>query len=284
MLGLAVLAVGLQWLSDRLQSIRVDRATGARWPIAICGALIAIESFAVPIPVNGNSTDYSRPGLAPLPDAATRSAPPVYDFIASLPSDSVLVELPLGEPAFDVRYMFYSTRTGGRSSTATPAARRRRTNSSTWRFRISSRVRIARGTSSTQPTHARDRARCVLRRATGQPREAVAAVATARRDRGVRSGSRLPVAGSLVPERPRRHEGTARFQVYTGQSDKPHRPTTATDTDHASDPSPSSRRARLAQAAGPLPPPARPRRRAEAARRRSTTARSSTSRRTTTSA
>jgi len=31
-------------------------------------------------------------------------------FVASLPASSAIVELPLGEPAFDVRYMFYSTR------------------------------------------------------------------------------------------------------------------------------------------------------------------------------
>ena len=35
--------------------------------------------------------------------------PPVYRFVASLPSTTAIVELPLGEPAFDVRYMFYST-------------------------------------------------------------------------------------------------------------------------------------------------------------------------------
>jgi len=34
----------------------------------------------------------------------------LYRFVAQLPPSTVLVELPLGEPAFDVRYMFYSTR------------------------------------------------------------------------------------------------------------------------------------------------------------------------------
>jgi hypothetical protein len=37
------------------------------------------------------------------------SAPAVYRFLSTLPDSSVVVELPLGEPAFDVRYMFYST-------------------------------------------------------------------------------------------------------------------------------------------------------------------------------
>ncbi|HEV3058117.1 MAG TPA: hypothetical protein VGY48_07700 [Vicinamibacterales bacterium] len=71
--------------------------------------LIFSESFAAPIPINQNSADYKRPGLAPLP-VLDPAAPPVYDFIASLPGAASIVELPLGEPAFDVRYMFYSTR------------------------------------------------------------------------------------------------------------------------------------------------------------------------------
>jgi hypothetical protein len=74
-------------------------------------AVIAVEFLAVPLPMNGNSTTYERPGLAPLPDTVDTGAgaPPVYRFIASLPSSAAIVELPLGEPAFDIRYMFYST-------------------------------------------------------------------------------------------------------------------------------------------------------------------------------
>jgi hypothetical protein len=111
MLELAILAaLGLQWLSDRARSIHVlDRSGGPLWPSAICGALIALESFAAPIPVDANSTGYTRAGLAALPTLRI-DAPPVYTFIASLPSGSAIVELPLGEPAFDVRYMYYSTR------------------------------------------------------------------------------------------------------------------------------------------------------------------------------
>src|SRR5581483_4187816 len=74
----------------------------------VAGVLIAIESFAAPIPINQHSSGYERPGLAPLADLERR-APDVYWYIASLPADAVVAELPLGEPAFDVRYMFYST-------------------------------------------------------------------------------------------------------------------------------------------------------------------------------
>ena len=76
------------------------------------GALILLEAIAVPIPLNQNSTQYSQPGLAPLPSsiALGSTAPEVYRFVTTLPASAVLLEQPLGEPAFDIRYMFYSTR------------------------------------------------------------------------------------------------------------------------------------------------------------------------------
>jgi hypothetical protein len=96
----ALAALGLDSLS---------RGTPRTLLCTMTGLLIFAESFAAPIPMNQNSADYKRPGLAPLP-VLDPAAPPVYDFIASLPRTASLVELPLGEPAFDVRYMFYSTR------------------------------------------------------------------------------------------------------------------------------------------------------------------------------
>jgi hypothetical protein len=50
-----------------------------------------------------------NPAPRPLFVAAGDDPPPVYGFIAQLPPSSVVIELPLGEPAFDVRYMWYST-------------------------------------------------------------------------------------------------------------------------------------------------------------------------------
>jgi len=78
---------------------------------AVAGALILLEALAAPIPINQNSTGYTQSGLAPLPAslAVGSAAPEVYRFAAQLPASAVLIELPLGEPAFDVRYMFYST-------------------------------------------------------------------------------------------------------------------------------------------------------------------------------
>ena len=103
--GLAVLAgCGVAALGRRVRnrSARVIAVTAA--------VLIAAESFAVPLPIDQNDTTYGHTGLAPLPPhiGTGESAPPVYRFIAALPPESVILELPLGEPAFDARYMFYA--------------------------------------------------------------------------------------------------------------------------------------------------------------------------------
>jgi hypothetical protein len=101
-LGLAALAA--------LGAAALDRR-GRRALVVVAGALIVVEAVAIPIPMNENSTKYGQTGLAPLPPRIERggAAPSVYRFIAQLPDDSVIIELPLGEPAFDIRYMFYST-------------------------------------------------------------------------------------------------------------------------------------------------------------------------------
>jgi len=101
-LGLAALAaLGVAALNHRDQM----RAS------LIAASLILIEALAVPIPINQTSADYKQRGLAPLPGSVAigSEAPPVYRYAAQLPDSAVLIELPLGEPAFDIRYMFYST-------------------------------------------------------------------------------------------------------------------------------------------------------------------------------
>ena len=101
-LGLAVLgSLGLAAIDRRRR----------RYASLLAGALIVFEAIAIPIPINQNSADYTQPGLATLPPfvAIGGDAPAVYGFIAQLPPSSVVIELPLGEPAFDVRYMWYST-------------------------------------------------------------------------------------------------------------------------------------------------------------------------------
>jgi hypothetical protein len=101
-LGLAALAALGIGAIDRRHRVRISVAAGT---------LILLEAMAVPIPINQNSTQYAQAGLAPLPASIdVGSTPEVYQFVTRLPASAVLIEFPLGEPAFDVRYMFYSTR------------------------------------------------------------------------------------------------------------------------------------------------------------------------------
>ena len=94
--------------------VRYPRAR-RRWrpqcAIVLVAAMIVAEAWIVPLPVNDNWTTYRQAGLAPLPgtlvlDATGRD---LYRAVANLPATAAVAELPLGEPAFDVRYMFYST-------------------------------------------------------------------------------------------------------------------------------------------------------------------------------
>ncbi len=104
--GLAVLA------AFGIAALERTNHRRARWQAAAAGTLILFESLAVPIPINQNIPHYMEPGLAALPGSIDIGAglPDVYRFVAQLPPNTVIMELPIGEPAFDVRYMFYSIR------------------------------------------------------------------------------------------------------------------------------------------------------------------------------
>jgi len=81
----------------------------ARLLAAAATVLICAESFAAPLPINQNDTAYRRHDFAPLPGRVEPGlTDPVYRFIAAQPSNQAVVELPIGEPAFDVRYMFHA--------------------------------------------------------------------------------------------------------------------------------------------------------------------------------
>ncbi len=79
--------------------------------VAVAAALMTAEAWASPIPINVTSAEYTQSGLAPLPDhlPARAEMPPVYRFVATLPPSSALIELPFGEVAFEIRYMYFST-------------------------------------------------------------------------------------------------------------------------------------------------------------------------------
>jgi len=89
----------------------IGRRRGGSAVITLAAVFIIAESWAAPIELNVNSTEYKQAGLAPLPGRLPAAAdiPPVYRFVQQLPASSALIELPFGEVAFETRYMFYST-------------------------------------------------------------------------------------------------------------------------------------------------------------------------------
>jgi hypothetical protein len=105
-----IVALGLAALAGYGAAGVVRRRYG-RLVVALATVFMVVESWAVPIPVNANSTEYKQSGLIPLPATLSVAAdtPPVYRFVSTLPASTALLELPFGEIAFETRYMFYST-------------------------------------------------------------------------------------------------------------------------------------------------------------------------------
>jgi hypothetical protein len=81
---------------------------GAMVALAV-GAFAVIEAFAAPIVVNGTVAE-GRYVTLPARVYTGEQVPAVYRFLKSLPAPgTVLVEFPLGEWAYELRYVFYST-------------------------------------------------------------------------------------------------------------------------------------------------------------------------------
>jgi hypothetical protein len=81
-----------------------------RWgrvALALAGAFFFVEATHLPYVVNGMSPS-ARFNLPEARLYRPARAPGVYKEAALLPPDSVLVELPLGYPDFDLRAMYYS--------------------------------------------------------------------------------------------------------------------------------------------------------------------------------
>ena len=78
--------------------------------IAVLLAVLAVvEAFAAPILVNGTVAE-GRYAMLPARVFTGEQVPGVYKFLKSLPAPgTVVVEFPLGEWAYEVRYVFYST-------------------------------------------------------------------------------------------------------------------------------------------------------------------------------
>ena len=105
-----VVALGLGALTA-FGIAEIERRRRSRAWTALAAALIVVESIAVPLPLNGNDTNYKQHDLAPLPPFVETgdAVPAVYHYVAHLPPSATLLELPFGEVAFEVRYVFYST-------------------------------------------------------------------------------------------------------------------------------------------------------------------------------
>jgi hypothetical protein len=106
-----IVALGLAALAGHGAASIASRRHGAL-VVALATVFMIAESWAAPISLNVNSTEYKQPGLVPLPDtlSVATETPAVYRFVSSLPASSALIELPFGEVAFETRYMYYSTR------------------------------------------------------------------------------------------------------------------------------------------------------------------------------
>jgi hypothetical protein len=74
------------------------------WPLVVGG--FVLESLVAPLPLNGEavSLQYRYP-----PSSAPTAPTPLTRAIAALPADAVLLELPFGDTAWEIRYLYLST-------------------------------------------------------------------------------------------------------------------------------------------------------------------------------
>ncbi|MCA1584828.1 MAG: hypothetical protein LC791_08670, partial [Acidobacteria bacterium] len=70
-------------------------------------ALALAEGFSAPIPLNATWGD--GPVVPPPRVFPAAASPPVYHALAALPPGRVVAELPFGDPAWELRYVYYAT-------------------------------------------------------------------------------------------------------------------------------------------------------------------------------
>jgi hypothetical protein len=79
---------------------------GARaWLVA--AVLFLIEGAAVPLAMNQTWGQHEQ--MPPSVVHPARAAPSVYHRLATLPEGTVVAEFPFGDPAWEIRYLYYST-------------------------------------------------------------------------------------------------------------------------------------------------------------------------------
>jgi hypothetical protein len=81
--------------------------SGRRWILA-AGVLFLFEATSAPIVLNSTwgVTNLEPPAGRMLVGA---ERPPVYAFLATLPAEAAIVEMPFGEDQYELRYMVYSS-------------------------------------------------------------------------------------------------------------------------------------------------------------------------------
>ena len=101
-------AVPFYWGGARCRRARTAIPTRRRSRCTLA-ALAVVEAFAAPIAVNGTVAE-GRYAMPPARVYTGEQVPGVYRFLKSLPAPgTVVVEFPLGEWAYEMRYVFYST-------------------------------------------------------------------------------------------------------------------------------------------------------------------------------
>jgi hypothetical protein len=81
-----------------------------RWKPVVWIAVLAFLLEATSAPIETN-VPFNALGLRQTPVGIETGLkiPPVYRYLASLQPDSVVIEFPFGDGAYDVRYVYYST-------------------------------------------------------------------------------------------------------------------------------------------------------------------------------
>jgi hypothetical protein len=80
---------------------------GGRGAVTAIVVLFLCEAAFLPMTVNatwGDGRIQPPPRIEPAADA-----PPVYHTLANMPDDTVVAEFPFGDPAWELRYVYYST-------------------------------------------------------------------------------------------------------------------------------------------------------------------------------
>jgi hypothetical protein len=86
----------------------------ARWPrggtlaVALTGTLFLAEAFAAPMPMNLSWTSSARYAAAWPNVHRLNDGPLAYRHLLAMPDDTIVLEMPFGDQAWDLRYVYYA--------------------------------------------------------------------------------------------------------------------------------------------------------------------------------